>query len=187
MNPQPLTSGDQHAQWSAGGGYTISPGFRVGVSGFRGRWLNGIDGAAGTGINTWQPPATGVGADAEWARGRWKMKAEWQRLTFNYPAAFQTAIPTATFAWTEAKVILTPRLYAAARVGCQDVNGFATASIFAPNVARYEGAIGFRPDRFQLMKVGYEWNRLGQTSAEMDSVFGVQLVTALPAFSRAFR
>jgi hypothetical protein len=128
-----------------------------------------------------------LAADAEWARGRWRLKAEWQRLTFPYPAAYQTMVPAATFAWTETKVIVTPRLYAAVRVGYQHVNGFGSASVYAPNLARYEGAIGFRPDRYQLVKVGYEWNQLGSTLAEVDNVIGVQLVTALPAFTRALR
>ncbi len=42
MNPQPLASGDQHAQWALARDTPIDPAFRVGVSGFRGRWLNGI-------------------------------------------------------------------------------------------------------------------------------------------------
>jgi hypothetical protein len=186
-NPQSLASADQHAQWTAGAGYTLTQGFRVGVSGFRGSWLDGIPGAAGSGIGTSAPPATGLGADAEWAHGRWKMKAEWQRLAFPSPAAFQTAVPTASFAWVETRFIITPRLYAAARVGYQRLSGFGDASIYAPNLARYEAAVGFRPNRFQLVKVGYEWYQLGSTGADVDNVFGVQLVTALPAFTRALR
>jgi hypothetical protein len=186
-NPQSLVSADQHAQWTAGGGYTVMPGFRIGASGFRGNWLNGISGAAGDGISTSAPPATGVGADAEWARGRWKVKAEWQRLEFPYPTAFQTPVPTASFTWVEAKFIINPRLYAAARVGYQRLSGFGDASIYAPSLARYEAAVGFRPNRFQVVKAGYEWYQLGNTSADVDNVLGVQLVTTLPAFARAFR
>jgi hypothetical protein len=186
-NPLPLSSGDQHAQWSAGGGYTVAPGFRIGVSGFRGSWLNAIPGANEAGISTWAPPATGLGADAEWARGRWKVRSEWQRLTFPYPAAYQTAVPAAAFAWTETRLIITPRLYAAVRVGYQRASGFGAASLYAPNLARYEVAMGFRPNRCQLVKAGYEWNQLGSSAVEMDNVLGVQLVTALPAFTRALR
>ena len=153
-NPQPLTSGHQHAQWAAGAGYTISPSLRVGFSGFLGAWLNGIPGAAAAGISTASNPATGVGADAEWAHGRWKSRAEWQRLTFPYPTAFQTAMPTANFASAETKLILTPRLYAAGRLGYQRVDGFGEGSPFAPNLARYEIAAGFRPNGVQLIKVG---------------------------------
>jgi len=38
-----------------------------------------------------------------------------------------------------------------------------------------------------LIKAGYEWNRPGQTAAEIDNVLGLELVTSLPAFNRALR
>jgi hypothetical protein len=186
-NPQSLVSADQHAQWTEGGGFIVSQGLRIGVSGFRGSWLNGVPGAAAAGVSTSGPPATGLGADAEWAQGRLKVKAEWQRLTFPYPGSFQTSVPVATFSWVEAKLILTPRLYAAARVGYQRMSGFGQAAEYAPNLARYEAAIGFRPNRYQLVKFGYEWYQVGDTEAEVDNVLGVQLVTALPALTKALR
>jgi len=179
-NPLPLTSGNQHAQWTAGAGVAVAPGWRVGVSGFRGAWLDG-------GIASAAPPATGLGVDTEWARGRWKVRAEWQRLEFPYPAAFQTVVPTASFADAETKLIISPRWYAAVRIGYQRASGWGSASDYAPNLARYEAAVGFRPNRFQLIKVGYEWNRPGQRDAEIDNVLGVELVTSLPVFTRALR
>ncbi len=39
-NPQNLLSDSQHVQWTAGGGYTFANGFRVGMSGFRGPYLD---------------------------------------------------------------------------------------------------------------------------------------------------
>ena len=40
-NPRALTSGGQSAQWTAGAGYTLRGGLRLGVSGFRGAYLEG--------------------------------------------------------------------------------------------------------------------------------------------------
>ena len=40
VNPQSLLSGSQHAQWTAGAGYTLVQGFRVGFSAYRGPFLD---------------------------------------------------------------------------------------------------------------------------------------------------
>ena len=51
----------------------------------------------------------------------------------------------------------------------------------------YEFAVGFRPNRWQLLKVGYEWLRGEEISGTRDNVFGIQLVTSIQALSKAIR
>ena len=63
-SPQPIGYANQYAQWTAGGGYTIRQGFRVGVSGFRGPYLDQPLATllpAGTTVRDF--PASAVGAD----------------------------------------------------------------------------------------------------------------------------
>ena len=62
-----------------------------------------------------------------------------------------------------------------------------TGETFAPNRQSYEFAVGFRPNRWQLLKVGYEWLKTTDISGTRDNVFGIQLVTSLQPLSRAWR
>ena len=64
----------EYAQWAAGGGFTILQGFRVGVSGFRGPYLDPFLAAwlpAGATVRDF--PASGLGVDVQWARGHWSV------------------------------------------------------------------------------------------------------------------
>ena len=51
VNPQNLLSGSQHARWTAGAGYTVVQGFRVGFSAFRGPFLSGRVAAGAPAVN----------------------------------------------------------------------------------------------------------------------------------------
>jgi hypothetical protein len=62
-----------------------------------------------------------------------------------------------------------------------------SASGFLVNRQAYEFAVGFRPDRFQLLKVGYEWTKLEGELQAHDNVLGVQFVTSLNALSKALK
>jgi hypothetical protein len=190
-NPQTLLSGSQHAQWTAGGGYTLWQGLRIGASAFRGPFLDRA-------VADWLPqdttilnfPATGVGLDAQWARGRWSTSGEWQWFRFDYPNF--TISPTVSFGYAEVKAAITPRTYVALRTGYQqngrveDITG-VSASNFAPDRQSYEFAFGFRPNRWQLVKVGYEWLKTAQVSGTAQNVLGIQLVTSIQSLSKALR
>lgn len=190
-NPQSLLSGSQHAQWTAGGGYTVVPGLRVGGSAFRGPYLDRETAAwlpAGTILGAF--PATGAGVDAQWARGRWSLSGEWQWFRFDCPGFRKS--PEAAIAYAEVKAVLTPRLYAAIRLsgernGRVAEAGQAAAANFQPNVQSYEFALGFRPSRWELCKIGYEWYRTSDAPGTRDNVLGVQLVTMLPSLSKSWR
>jgi hypothetical protein len=190
-NPQGLLSRSQHAQWTAGAGYTLVQGFRVGVSVFRGPFLDHTVAAflpAGQTIGDF--PATGAGLDVQWARGRWSTSGEWQWFHFTYPN-FRSS-PTTSFAYAEVKSVLNPRTYVALRAGYQRNSRIEDQTArsdenFAANRQSYELAFGFRPNRWQLLKIGYEWLRTDQVPGTRDNVFGVQLVTSIQSLSKAWR
>jgi hypothetical protein len=180
----------QYAQWAAGGGYTIQQGFRIGISGFRGPYL-APDAApflpAGTGVRDF--PASGIGADVQWARGHWNTSGEWQRFQYDLPGFLQA--PSITSTYFEAKRILTPRFYVAGRAGwllpggARDATGLSTGQ-FAGSIASYELGGGCWLNRYQLIKASYEWLRIEHFPGTQTNVLGVQFVTTFHAVDRAF-
>jgi hypothetical protein len=189
-NPQTLPSGNQQLQWAAGAGYTIRPGFRVGFSVFRGPYLDqDIRELLPIGSTVRNYPATGAGADMQWAKGRFSAEAEWQRFQFNYPQF--VASPAVSFGYVELKAILTPRLYAATRIGYQSYNAvqderITSADPFLSGRRSYEFALGYRPNRRQLFKVEYQRLRV-EGEQTFDSVLAFQVVTSIQSLSKALR
>jgi len=73
-NPRSVFDKDQYANWAGGAGYTIRQGFRVGVSAYRGPYLDRhfafyFPGEA----RPHDLPATGYGLDVQWGRGPWNV------------------------------------------------------------------------------------------------------------------
>jgi len=181
----------QYAQWTAGMGYTIRQGFRVGASVFTGPYLES-DVAADLphGATVRDFPATGMGLDGQWARGRWSVFGEWQRIRFDMPHFVVS--PSIDTGYGEAKSILTPRIYVAGRIGwlrpgrVTDTAG-VTAGRFAPTLTSYELAGGFWLNRHQLLKASYSWLfSAGQTGIRYD-VYGIALITRFTPPALAFR
>lgn len=175
-NPRGIYQKDQYANWAGGVGYTIRQGFRVGVSSYRGPYLDRQDRFFFPGESPPRDlPATALGADAQWARGHWNLNGEWMHFEMNYHA-----IPTfrQNGAYFEAKRVLHPRVYVAARVG------FLHTSLHGGG-SSYEMAAGLRPNTFQLIKVGLflEHDRAGGAP---DKVVDLQLVTMLHPLSLAW-
>jgi len=191
VNPQTLWSHSQRPQWTAGAGYSPLQGFRFGFSAFRGPFLDhSVVSFLPAGHSVGDFPATGFGLDAQWARGRWSTSGEWQWFRFAYPNFRQS--PSSSFGYAEVKAVLNARTYLAARAGYQRNSRVADSweqsdESFAPNVQSYEFAVGIRPNRRQLLKVGYEWLRGEYVSGTRDNVFGIQLVTSIQALSKALR
>ncbi len=190
-SPQALESANQYAQWTAGAGYTIVQGFRVGVSGFRGPYLDPtLAGLLPTGTTVRDFPASAVGADVQWARGHWSISGEWQKFGYDLPNFVQS--PSVTAGYGEVKSVLTPRFYLAGRVGwlkpghVADNQGIR-ADEFAPKMASYEFAAGCWLNRHQLLKVGYEWLDVQYQGGSHNNVLGLQLVTSIHALNWAFR
>ena len=190
-NPQSLLSESQHAQWTAGAGWTLWQGLRMGVSAMRGPFLDQTaQELLPAGRTARDYSASAVGADLEWSLGRWSARAEWFRAKFPYPRLFTPA--TVHAGYGEVKATVTPRLYAAFRANWQmhnrveDRNG-RSPQPFQPNIQVYELALGFRVNRLQLLKVGYEWLHTDGVSGSQNNVFGVQFVTSVYSLSKAIR
>jgi len=190
-NPQRLDHAGQYAQWTAGGGYTILQGFRVGVSGFRGPYLDqSLNPLLPVGTTVRDFPASGVGVDVQWARGHWSVSGEWQRFRFDSPNF--TRPPTVASEYAEVKRILTPRLYLAGRIGrlttgsVEDQQGIS-ADEFAPSITSYELGAGCWLNRHQLLKASYEWLNVEYRSGTRSNVLGFQWVTTFRPVNWAFR
>src|SRR5215831_2724340 len=146
-NPRSLLDRGQFRNWAGGAGYTIRQGFRVGGSAYRGPYLD-------PSYRFYFPgeapprslPATAAGIDVEWGRGPWNVYGEWQRFQMDYHL-LRTYHQDNGYA--EARRVLSPRWYVAARAGYM-------RSSAAPALQIYEFAAGYRPNRLQLAKLGYE-------------------------------
>ncbi|HEY3742525.1 MAG TPA: hypothetical protein VGL53_21900 [Bryobacteraceae bacterium] len=167
-NPRSPWEKDQYANWTVGAGYTIIQGFRVGVSMYRGPYLD-RDFPFFT-PNELPPvslPATGFGTDASWARGHTSINGEWQRFQYDYHE-----IPTfiEQTGYGEIKQVLHPRWFVAGRVGYTHTNYGAGQS--------YEAAVGLRPSANQLIKFGYQLQR-DSSDGHLDHIVGMQYVAAI--------
>jgi hypothetical protein len=175
-NPRGIFDRDQYGNWAGGAGYTIRQGLRVGVSSFHGPYLDRqyeffFPGEA----PPRDLPATALGADAQWGRGPWNAYGEWQWFQFDYHV-----VPTVRerTGYGEVRRVLTPRWYLAARLGYIRANAFTGYN-------EYEFVAGFRPDRYQLVKIGYEIQQGPQFQGAQGNTLGVQLVTSFRAISIA--
>jgi hypothetical protein len=169
-NPRSVFAHDQYGNWAGGGGYTIRQGLRVGASGYRGAYLDRkfpfyFPGEAKPSTL----PAYGLGMDADWAHGHTRVYAELQRFVMTYKI-----IPNfrESAGYGEVKQVLAPRWFVAGRYSylCNSVQG-----------ARHtiESAAGFRPNRLQIVKAGYEWQHYRSESQPDENRFAVQLITTL--------
>lgn len=171
-NPRSVFDKDQYANWTGGAGYTIRQGFRVGVSAYRGPYLDRqypyyFPGEA----RPHDLPATGYGLDVQWGRGPWNVYGEFAHFQMTYKA-----IPTFNqhTGYAEMRRVLNPRWYAAVRAGyLRPVGYMGTES--------YEMAVGFRPSVHQLLKFGYLIDHYTPARKTPDHVVTVQFVTDFKA------
>jgi hypothetical protein len=169
-NPRSMFEHDQYGNWAGGAGYTIRQGFRVGVSGYRGPFLDREyayyfpDEA-----NPSELPASAAGIDVSWAHGHTSAQGEFQNFVMPYKA-----IPTfrESAGYGEVRQVLSPRWFLAARYGYSDSNAVGREQ-------RVEASAGFRLFRFELIKVGYETKHYSIGSEHDDHTFAVQFVTTL--------
>jgi hypothetical protein len=134
-------------------------------------------------------PASGIGLDAQWARGRWSASGEWQRFQYDLPNF--TTSPSIESTYGELKVVISPRLFIAGRAGWMLPGGAgdktgASTSQFAPYVTSYELGTGSWINRHQLLKASYEWLHIQNFPGQRLNVLGVQFVTTFRAYDRAF-
>jgi hypothetical protein len=72
----------------------------------------------------------------------------------------------------EVKRVLSPRWYIAVR------NGYSSANTSGKHQT-LETAAGFRPNRFQLIKVDYEYEHYSLGSQRNDNTLAIQFITTL--------
>lgn len=175
-NRRSIFDREQYGNWAGGAGYTIRQGLRVGVSGYRGPYLDRqfeyyFPGEA----DPRDLPATAYGADVQWGRGHLNVNGEWQHFTMAYHK-----IPTFRehTGYAEARYVVGPRWYLAARGGYLSSGALGAREV-------YEVAAGFRPNRYQLVKVGYELGQGGKIRAMHAPTLVVQFVTTFRAVSLA--
>ena len=168
-NRRSLFDKDQYVNWSGGAGYTIAQGFRIGASAYRGPYLHRqymyyLPGEA----RPRDLSSTGYGLDVQWARGPWNAYGEMQRFVKPY-----RAMPTFRQhgGYGEVRRVIHPRWYVAARLG------YLRASQ-GPGSNVYETAVGFRPNRYQLAKIGYQRVQVSSNGSMPANTLVVQLVTS---------
>jgi len=187
-NPKNILQNGQAANWTAGAGYSIRQGFRVGMSVNHGPYLQ-VGRFLLPSENASQWPFTAAGVDGQWEKGRVAINGEWQRFYYLYPRYIIS--PVIKYGYIEPKVVLNPRLYVACRFGYESFSDFQTNSMaepaeLTPNRQVTEVAFGYRINRAQLLKVGYEWPHHDGTLNSHNNILGVQLVTSINAISAAF-
>lgn len=169
-NRRSIFDRDQYGNWAGGLGYTIAQGFRIGISSYRGPYLDRhfkyyFPGEA----KPRDLPGSAYGIDVQWARGPWNAYGELQKFQLTY-----RAIPTfnENTGYAELRRVLHPRLYVATRISYVRSNA-------APPLNVYETAVGFRPNRYELLKLGYQIERGPAIRGSHDNVLALQFVTGL--------
>jgi hypothetical protein len=167
-NPRSIFASDQYGNWAGGGGYTIRQGLHVGASAYYGPYLSRDYKYYYPGEAT---PASlsahALGADLDWTYRHTDVHAEVQRFVMPY-----ASIPTfrESAGYSEIRQVLSPRWYVATR------GGF-TSSSATGKMQSVETAGGFRPNRYQLIKVSYEYEHYGTGPYPNENTLGIQLVS----------
>jgi hypothetical protein len=175
-NRRSLFDHDQYGNWAGGAGYTLRQGLRVGASAYRGPYLDRHSQFYFPGEAPPRDlPGTALGLDAQWGWRHLNVSAEWQHFEFDYHK-----IPTYSrhTGYLEARQVLNPRWYVAARIA------YVRASAGPPRQV-YEAVAGFRPDRHQIVKLGYEIQQGPAFRGLHANTLSAQLVTTFHVISLA--
>jgi hypothetical protein len=169
-SPLSVFARGQYGNWAGGAGFTIRQGFRVGVSGYRGPYLdheypNFSPGEANPNTLT----AHALGVDTNWAHGHTSAQIELDR--FLLPSTLIPRFREST-GYGELKQVLSPRWFAAFRYGF-------TTTTASSRTQTVETGAGFRPDRFQLIKIAYEVKHYSTSTDPDDKTLAIQFVTTL--------
>jgi hypothetical protein len=169
-NPRSILAHDQYANWAGGMGYTIHQGFRIGVSGYRGPYLDKqSEGYYSWWVSPRREPARGLGLDASFARHHSSVQVEVQKFVMP-----NSVVPTYVEwdSYAEFKQTLSPRWYVAMRP-------LMSRGSWDYRERSVETAAGYRPNRFQILKVDYEIMKDSSTSPHNENTLAIQLVTTL--------
>ncbi|MEP7362229.1 MAG: hypothetical protein ABI972_03155 [Acidobacteriota bacterium] len=178
-NPRKLWQSDQYGTWTAGAGYAIRQGLRVGASMYQGPYLDRNHRFFRPNeIRPKDLPALAYGIDVQAAKGRWTVSGELQRFQMSYVAVpyFFNSV-----AYAEAKYTLTPRWYVAARGGSR----WRTSNLGRDD--RWEAVAGFRPAPRHLIKFGYECVHWKFSPGTRDNIAAIQYVVQVQPPAWAIR
>lgn len=179
MNPRSVFDRDQYGNWAGGAGYTILQGFRAGISGARGPYLDRqwpffFPGEA----NPNRLPGSSLGTDVQFARGHWNLETEWNWMLMPY---HEIPFTRREGAYVEVKRVLSPRWYVAVRDGYLSTKGSLNDIEEV-----YELAAAYRASTHELIKLGYEIQD-NATPGHVNRFLMVQLVTTVHPLSLAWR
>jgi hypothetical protein len=175
-NPRSVLDTGQYFNWTAGAGYTIRQGFRVGFSAYRGPYLDRQYPFFFPGeTDPRNLPANAVGIDAQWGAGHWNINAEWQHFRMEY-----TVIPpfTESTGYGEVRLVVHPRWYLATRIG------YVSPSAIS-GWRSYEAAVGYRAGKRELVKLEYEVQLGPGITATQQNTLAIQFVTTIRPISVA--
>ena len=112
----------------------------------------------GTDVRPGDLDQTAFGADAEYSRDYWLVRAEalWSR--WDMPAPVATAV-RARAIWVEGRYKVLPGLYVAARADHLGFSRLAGGQTWDAPVLRLEGGGGYSIRRHILLKAVYQYNR----------------------------
>jgi hypothetical protein len=144
----------------------LTPGLQVGLSAAHGAFIDGaLTPIVETAVANRDPRETGFGADVEYSRGYWLLRAETVVSRRTYPAFLRPYLLdplTAVAVDGEVRYTIMPGLYAAARVG-HLAFGSIPATSGTPgwdaDVTRAETGLGYSFTRNLLLKVVYQYHR----------------------------
>jgi hypothetical protein len=176
-NPRSVFAHDQYANWAGGTGYTIHQGFRIGVSGYRGPYLDkNYESNYSWWVSPRKLPARGLGLDSSFARNHTNVQVEVQKFVMPNTGV-RTYVEWDSYA--ELKQTLSARWYVALRP-------LMSRGSWDYRARSGEIAAGFSPNRFQLLKIDYELSHNNQATPKNENTFAIQLVTTL-GWSAAMR
>jgi hypothetical protein len=167
-NPRSPFARDQYGNWAGGAGYTIRQGFRVGGSAYEGPYLDRSYPYFFPGEkNPGKLRAHGLGMDAAWEHGRTRVFMEADKFVLPY-----SVIPSfrESAGYAEVREVLSPRWFVAGRVGL-------TRNNIPAHTRSFETSAGFRPNRLQLLKIGYELEQYSFGSDRNANIFAIQFIT----------
>ena len=169
-NPRSIIAHDQYGNWAGGGGYTIRQGFRIGVSGYRGPYLDRhyayyFPGEA----NPSKLSAHGLGIDGSLTHRHTIAYIELQKFVMPY-----TLFPSfrESTAYGEIRQVLSPRWFVAVRYGY-------TSNSVTGKLHTIETSAAYRPNRFQLLKFSYEEEHSISGTNSSNHTLGIQFITTL--------
>ena len=161
-------SSDSPGGWEAAGRIGVKPavGLEIGVSAARGSFLaRSLDPLLAGAAGNRSPRETALGADVEYSRGYWLVRAELVAAWRQYPVFQAPYLPDSLGAAAvdvEGRYRIRPGLYLAARAGHMTfgtIVGSAGPVTWDAPVSQFEAGAGFSPTRNVLVKVTGQYHR----------------------------